>query len=70
MSGPARTALVEVTMKFEITDTATEGEMLDEVIGALVQLDEHIALRSPNGKIKRTGLTTSSVTTKSVGGHL
>jgi len=70
MSGPARTAVVEVTMKFEITDTATEGEMLDRVLYVLKQMEALVQLENVNGTVRQIGLTTSSVTTKGVGGHL
>jgi hypothetical protein len=67
MSGPARTALITVEIAFKVTDTATEGEMLDAVVSAVREVQpkqEH-----PGATIKVRDVTTH-VTTISTGGSL
>lgn len=67
MSGPARTALLTIQIDLRVTDTATEGEMLDAVTTAL--REAHPDLQHPGASA--TVLSVSSeITTKSTGGHL
>jgi len=67
MSGPARTAMLTVELDITVTDTATEGEMVDAVTTALWQV--HPELQHPGATFKVTGISTS-ITTKGLGGHL
>ena len=68
MSGPARSAVVRVEVKVKITDTATEGEMLDAVIKSLDGLT--VKLYSDGGSFEVTGVECASVVTNGIGGHL
>lgn len=68
MSGPARTAEVRVTVRVKITDTATEGEMLDAVVAAVDGME--VKLQSDGGDFKVLGVQAASVVTGSTGGWL
>lgn len=68
MSGPARTAEVTVMVQVKITDTATEGEMLDAVLTAVRGLT--VELQADNGSAKILRSNNASVVTISTGGHL
>lgn len=68
MSGTARSAVVRVEVKVKITDTATEGQMLDAVIKSLDGLD--VKLYSDGGSFEVVGVECASVVTNSTGGHL
>ena len=67
MSGPARTALLTVSLDIMITDTLTEGEMVDAVTTAL--REAHPVLQHPGATFKVRGMDTR-ITTTSTGGHL
>ncbi len=67
MSGPARTALLTVVLDMRVTDTATEGEMLDAVTTALREVQP--GMQHSGAVITVTGVTTS-IQTESTGGSL
>lgn len=67
MSGPARTAMVTVEVTFRITDTATEGEMVDAAICSVN--NARPTLMSAGGSSTVCGVT-AKITTKATGGHL
>ena len=67
MSGPARTAEVTVQVTYRITDTATEGEMIDGLHRVI--RNTGVALDSEAGSVAITGVE-SHIKTISTGGHL
>jgi hypothetical protein len=67
MSGPARTAAVTVTVELSVTDTATEGEMVDAVNAAIRAIEPE--RKHPGATVKACGVTTE-ITTAHTGGHL
>jgi hypothetical protein len=68
VSGQARTADVFAQIQVKITDTATEGEMLDAVVAAVGRLN--IALQAEGGSAEVSRVVRASVVTRNVGGHL
>lgn len=68
MSGTARSAVVRVEMKVKITDTATEGQMLDAVVAAVDGME--VKLQSDGGSFNVLGVQAASVVTGSTGGWL
>lgn len=67
MSGPARTAMVTIEVTYRITDTATEGEMVDAAICAV--RDARPTLMSAAGGARVAGIS-ARVTTDHTGGSL
>lgn len=67
MSGPARTAMLTVEISFRVTDTMTEGEMLDAVVSAVRGVKPE---QQHPGATITVHVVTTNVTTISTGGHL
>lgn len=67
MSGPARTADVTIEVTYRITDTATEGEMLDAVLKGMRELA--IGVHHQEAESKLTAVRGGVRTIRS-GGHL
>jgi len=67
VSGPARTADVIVKMRIRVTDTATEGEMVDHVLDALRRVQVESVHENATLDITEVG---AAVITKHTGGSL